>query len=467
MPHRPRGPVPPSRRGSRKVSVSASPLMVSVSGIRGVVGDSLTVPVLVDYAAAFGRFVGPGRVVVGRDARPSGEWVLAVVASALRAVGVDVVDVGLVPTPAVQVAVLDHHAVGGIVLSASHNPAAWNALKLLDARGEFLDAEASARFHAGVGHGGPWVGHERLGGLVAAGGAVDAQVARALAHPALERAAWPRAPIVVVDGCRSVGGLATPQALRALGAMVIELDCAPDGCFTRGLEPVPENLGALGRLVLEHGADFGVAHDPDADRAALVGPDGVPLGEEATLALAVRVVLARKQGPVVTNLSTSRMVEDLAAAAGVPFLRTAVGEAHVVSGMRRVGAVIGGEGNGGVIAPEAHLGRDGTVAAVLVAQAWADAGGDLAAAVRVLPRYVMMKARLEGVRDWPARAQDLVAQFADYALDTTDGLRFSQDRAWLHARPSGTEPIVRLIAEAPDATTTRALLERARRAFTA
>lgn len=447
--------------------MSTSPLMVSVSGIRGVVGDSLTIPVLVDYAAAFGRFVGPGSVVIGRDSRPSGEWVFAVVCSALRAVGVDVIDVGLVPTPAVQVAVLDHGAVGGIVLSASHNPASWNALKLLDARGEFLDAEASLRYRESVGAAGPWVGHERLGTLRAADGAVAAQVARALAHPALERAGWPRAPIVVVDGCRSVGGLATPQALRALGATVIELDCTPDGCFTRGLEPVPENLGELGRLVVAHGADFGIAHDPDADRAALVGPDGVPLGEEATLALAVRVVLARTKGPVVTNLSTSRMVEDLAAAAGVAFHRTAVGEAHVVTGMRRFGAVIGGEGNGGVIAPEAHLGRDGTVAAVLVAQAWADAGGDLAAAVRDLPRYVMMKQKLEGVRDWPARARDLTSLFADHALDTTDGLRFARDRAWLHARPSGTEPIVRLIAESPDELTTRALLERARRAFAA
>ncbi len=447
--------------------MSTSPLMVSVSGIRGVVGDSLTVPVLVDYAAAFGRFVGPGSVVIGRDSRPSGTWVFAVVSSALRGVGVDVIDVGLVPTPAVQVAVLDHRAVGGIILSASHNPAPWNALKLLDARGEFLDAEASLRYREGVGATGPWVGHDRLGSLRAADGAVDAQVARALAHPALERAAWPRAPIVVVDGCRSVGGLATPQALRALGATVIELDCTPDGNFTRGLEPVPENLGELGRLVVAHGADFGIAHDPDADRAALVAPDGIPFGEEATLALAVRVVLARKKGPVVTNLSTSRMVEDLAAAAGVACHRTAVGEAHVVTGMRLFGAVIGGEGNGGVIAPEAHLGRDGTVAAVLVAQAWADAGGDLAGAVRDLPRYVMMKEKLEGVRDWPARARDLTTLFADHALDTTDGLRFSRERAWLHARPSGTEPIVRLIAESPDEVTTRALLERARQAFAA
>ncbi len=450
-----------------------APLMVSVSGIRGIVGRSLTAPVLLDHAAAFGRFVGPGAVVVGRDARPSGAWVFHAVASGLAGVGRAVLDVGLVPTPAVQVAVLELKAAGGIVISASHNPPPWNALKLLDARGEFLDADASRRYLAGVGASGAagvsgaWADHEALGRIEVRDGAVDWQVARALALPALDRMRWPRAPRVVVDGCRSVGGLSTPRALRELGAEVVELDCTPDGRFTRGLEPVPENLGALGCAVVESRADFGLAHDPDADRTALVGPDGVPVGEEATLALAVTAVLARAKGPVVTNLSTSQMVEDLARQAGVPFHRTAVGEAHVVTGMRNAGAVIGGEGIGGVIAPEAHLGRDGTVAAALVCQAWADAGGDLAAAVRALPRYVMMKSKVDGVRDWPARADELRALFAGYGTDTTDGLRFTKDRTFLHARPSGTEPIVRLIAEAPEARATEELLERARRVFAA
>jgi phosphomannomutase len=439
--------------------------MVSVSGIRGVVGDSLTVPVLVDYAAAFGRYVGPGRVVVGRDARPSGPWVMQAVAAALAGVGCDVLDVGAVPTPAVQVAVLEFEAQGGIVISASHNPAPWNALKLLDARGEFLDAASSARYRATVGGDGPWVAFDALGEVRAEGGAIAAQIRRALALAELERARWPRAPKVVVDGCRSVGGLATPRALRELGCEVVELDCVPDGAFTRPLEPLPENLGELGRLVAQERADFGIAHDPDADRAALVGPDGVPLGEERTLALAVKTTLARRKGPVVTNLSTSRVIEDLCAAAGVPCTRTAVGEAHVVTGMKQVSAVIGGEGNGGVIAPAAHLGRDGTVAAVLTCQAWADAGGDLAAAVRALPRYVMMKAKLEGVTDWPARAQDLRKAFGDFDLDETDGLRFARGTAWLHVRPSGTEPIVRLIAEAEQESVTLDLLARARRTF--
>jgi len=445
-----------------------APLMISVSGVRGIVGRSLTVPVLVDYASAFGRFVGRGPVVVGRDARASGPWVFEAVAAALCGVGCDVLDVGAVPTPAVQVAVLDHRAVGGIVISASHNPAAWNALKLLGPLGEFLDADASQRYLAGVGAANAlWVTHEALGAVRVTPGAVESQVRRALAHPALERATWPRAPRVVVDGCRSVGGLSTPAALRELGCEVIELDCQVDGQWTRGLEPTPENLGALGRAVVEVGADFGVAHDPDADRCAIVGKDGVPLGEEATLALAVQVVLARRKGPIVTNLSTSRMVEDLAEAAGVPCHRTRVGEAHVVTGMKQFGAVIGGEGNGGVIAPEAHLGRDGTVAAVLACQAWADAGGDLARAVQRLPVYVMMKARVEGVRDWPGCAARLERGFEGFALDRTDGLRFSEGRAWLHARPSGTEPIVRLIAESPDRASTENLLALARQVFPA
>ena len=450
-----------------------APLMISVSGIRGIVGRSLTVPVLVDYASAFGRFVGKGRVVVGRDARASGPWVFESVAAALCGVGCDVLDVGLVPTPAVQVAVHEHGAAGGIVISASHNPAAWNALKLLGPSGEFLDSEASRRFLAGVpspGGGSPagaWVTHEELGTVRPTPGAVASQVRRALGAPGLERAGWPRAPRVVVDGCRSVGGLATPAALRELGCEVIELDCEPDGQWTRGLEPTPENLGALGQRVVEVKADFGLAHDPDADRCALVGPDGTPLGEEMTLALAVGVVLARRPGGVVTNLSTSRMVEDMAAKAGVPFRRTRVGEAHVVTGMKESGAAIGGEGNGGVIIPTPPFGRDGTVAAVLVCQAWADAGGDLARAVQRLPAYVMMKVKLDGIRDFPERARDLERLFDGFALDRTDGLRFSRERSWLHARPSGTEPIVRLIAESPDHGTTQELIDRARRAFTA
>jgi phosphomannomutase len=443
------------------------PLMVSVSGIRGVVGRTLTAPLLIQYASAFGRFVGPGAVVVGRDARASGPWVLSAVTAALTGVGVDVLDVGAVPTPAVQVAVLEHGAAGGIVISASHNPGPWNALKLLGPTGEFLDADASARFLAGVKDGGTWAEADELGEVRATPGAVDAQLKRALAHPALERASWPRPPRVVVDGCRSVGGIATPRALVELGCVVVELDCKPDGQWTRGLEPTPENLGALATAVRESGADFGLAHDPDADRCALVGPDGTPLGEERTLALAVRVVLARKKGPVVTNLSTSRMVEDLAEAAGVRFLRTKVGEAHVVTGMKATDAVIGGEGNGGVIAPEAHLGRDGTVAAVLACQAWADAGGDMAEAVRTLPSYVMMKDKLEDVTDWPSRAAVLERRFDGFALDRTDGLRFSAGRAWLHVRPSGTEPIVRLIAEAEDRAATSDLISRAREALRA
>lgn len=444
-----------------------APLMVGVSGIRGIVGESLTLPVLADFSAAFGRLMPKGPIVIGRDARLSGPWVQGVVESALTGVGRDVLDVGLATTPAVQIAVLELRAAAGIVISASHNPAPWNALKLLDSNGEFLGAGAAARLQEGLGQNGPWADHAHLGRVETREGAVAWQIARALALPWIERKSFPRQARVVVDGCRSVGGLATPEALRELGAHVVEHDCTPDGRFTRGLEPVAEHLGALGKVVVEERADFGVAHDPDADRTALVGPDGVPFGEETTLALAVRTVLARRKGTVVTNLSTSRMIDDLAEEAGVRCVRTKVGEAHVVAGMRAHQAVIGGEGNGGVIAPESHYGRDGTVAAVLALQAWADAKGDLAGAVRALPRYVMMKDKVDGVRDWPARAGDLRALFAGQQVDETDGLRFATDRAWIHVRPSGTEPIVRLIAESPDRATTQELLARARTAFAA
>jgi len=248
---------------------------------------------------------------------------------------------------------------------------------------------------------------------------------------------------------------------------VIPVNTTPDGMFPRGAEPIPENLGELCRTVRETGADVGFAQDMDADRLAVVDEQGVPVGEEYTLVLAARYVLARERGAVVANLATTTALDAVARAFDCPIYRSKIGEANVTEEMRRHGAVIGGEGNGGVIAPEAHLGRDGTVAAVLVAQAWADAGGDFAAAVRSLPRYVMMKDKVDGVRDWPERAQELRTLFAECALDTTDGLRFARYRAWLHVRPSGTEPIVRLIAESPDAAATQELLARARRAFAA
>lgn len=445
----------------------SSPLMISVAGVRGVVGDSLTPAVAARFAAAFGRSLGEGAVVVGRDARTSGPMVLRAVTAGLCAAGRDVVDVGLATTPATQLAVEHLRAAGGVILTASHNPAPWNALKFLSARGEFLGPDEGRavreRFEADRDL---WVPWDRLGGVREEPGALAWHLERVLGLEFLDPAAIrARALRVAVDGCASVGGVAVPALLERLGASVVPVDCAPDGAFTRELEPLPEHLGALGRAVRESGADFGVALDPDADRAAFVDAAGVPLGEEYTVALGTRVVLARRKGPVVTNLSTSRMLDAVCEEAGVELHRTPVGEAHVVAGMRARGAVAGGEGNGGMILPAAHYGRDGLVAVALVAQAMSD-GTAIRTLADALPKYVMVKdklARPDG--PWERAAERLRGAFAGMSLDDTDGLRFAGGGAWVHVRASGTEPVVRVIAETPEAGATRALVERARHAL--
>ena len=444
-----------------------APLMISVAGVRGIVGESLTPPVVARFAAAFSHALEAGAVVVGRDARPSGPMVYRALASGLMASGRDVIDIGLATTPATQVAVEELHAAGGVILTASHNPVEWNALKFISGRGEFLDAECGAavrrRYESGERL---WTTFDRLGGESQEPRALEWHLARVLALAFIDAAAIRGRRLKgVVDGCASVGGVAVPRLLRELGCEVVELDCVPDGNFTRVLEPLPEHLGALGRAVGQAGADFGIALDPDADRAAFVDAEGRPLGEEYSLALAAQVVLAARPGPVVTNLSTSRIIDAVCAHAGVPLHRTPVGEAHVVAGMRARGAVVGGEGNGGVIVPAAHYGRDGLVAAALVCQALAT-GTPLRALADALPKLCMVKSKLEKADEpWELSVPRLRAAFPEHAADGADGLRLSRDEEWIHVRPSGTEPVVRVIAESPSEPRTRTLIERARRAL--
>ncbi len=445
----------------------SSSLMISVAGVRGIVGESLTPAVLSRFAAAFARSLGDGPVVVGRDARTSGPMVLRAVTAGLCAAGRDVVDIGLATTPATQIAVEHLRAAGGVILTASHNPAPWNALKFLSAAGEFLGpAEGRAVRERYEADRDLWVAWDRLGAVREEAGALAWHLERVLGLEHLDLAAIrARALRVVVDGCASVGGVAVPALLERLGASVVRLDCEPDGAFTRELEPLPEHLGALGRAVRESGADLGIAVDPDADRAAFVDAAGVPLGEEYTVALGARVVLARRKGPVVTNLSTSRMLDAVCREAGVELHRTPVGEAHVVAGMRALGAIAGGEGNGGMILPAAHYGRDGLVAMALVAQAMSG-GASLRQLADALPKYVMVKDKLGRPEEpWERADARLRAAFADFAADATDGLRFAKGEGWVHVRPSGTEPVVRVIAETPETGATRELVERARRAL--
>ncbi|MCC6653237.1 MAG: phosphoglucosamine mutase [Candidatus Eisenbacteria bacterium] len=447
----------------------SSSLMISVAGVRGIVGESLTPAVVCRFAAAFSHALGEGPVVVGRDARVSGPMVLQAVCAGLTAAGRDVVDIGLATTPATQMAVEHLKAAGGVILTASHNPAPWNALKFLSGRGEFLGpVEGRAvreRFEADRDL---WTTWDRLGSVRQEHDSLEWHLERVLGLEYLDLAAIrARRLKVVVDGCASVGGVAVPALLERLGATAVLLDCEPNGRFTRELEPLPEHLGALGRAVTAAGADFGVALDPDADRAAFVAADGVPLGEEFTVALGAQVVLTARKGPVVTNLSTSRMLDRVCQDAGVALHRTPVGEAHVVAGIHAVGAIAGGEGNGGMILPAAHCGRDGLVAVALIAQAMST-GATLRELATRLPQYAMVKDKLARPDEpWEQAALRLRSLFSDWELDTADGMRFARGEEWVHVRPSGTEPVVRVIAETPAASRTREIVEVARQAVQA
>jgi len=442
--------------------------MISVAGVRGIVGDSLDPSVVTRFSAAFARALpGEGPVVIGRDARVSGPVMRLAAAAGVNAAGRDVVDIGLATTPTTQIAVEHLRAAGGIILTASHNPAPWNALKFLSARGEFLPAregnEVRERFE---GSRDLWAGWDQLGAVREESGALAWHLERVLGLPHVDvPAIRKRALHVAVDGCASVGGVALPALLERLGARVTKLDREPNGRFTRELEPLPEALSQLGKTVREAGADLGIASDPDADRAAFVDAAGVPLGEEYTVALGTRAALETQRGPVVTNLSTSRMLDAVCEQAGVPLHRTRVGEAYVVEAMRAQHAAAGGEGNGGMILPAAHHGRDALVAMALVAHAMRH-GAALRALADTLPRYVMIKDKLARPEEpWERAAARLQKAFSGWQLDAADGLRFARGDTWVHVRPSGTEPVVRVIAESPEAAGARSVVDEARRAL--
>jgi phosphomannomutase len=442
-------------------------LMVSVSGVRGRVGEALTPEVVATFAAAFGAWAARGRntaIVVGRDSRVSGPMFTRAVHAALESVGCTVIDVGMAPTPTIQLAVEHHHAAGGLAITASHNPIEWNALKFIGPSGLFLSADEGAAMRALLDAGIPRATWDRLGTVVTDEGAVARHVAQVLALPFLDvHAIRERRFRVALDCCHGAGAVVMPQLLTELGCEVFAINMEADGRFHRPPEPVAEHLGELEALVRATGADIGFATDPDVDRLALVGEHGRALGEDYTLALAARVVLRHRPGPVVTNLSTSKVVSDVAAAAGVPFRFAKVGEVNVALAMREAGATIGGEGNGGVILPELHLGRDAPVGAALLLQLLLEEGRPVSALVDEAPRYVIVKDKL----DRPEAPLDAVYEalrdaFPDATPDTQDGLRLDWADRWVHLRPSGTEPIVRVIAEGPTEAEARALVARAR-----
>jgi phosphomannomutase len=448
-------------------------LMISVSGMRGHVGTDLTPELVARHAAALGAWVraraGDGgnrrpSVVLGRDARTSGPMYARAAAAGLMSVGVDVVDLGVVPTPTVQLAVEHHDAGAGLILTASHNPIEWNALKFVGPDGIFLDAAAGEEVRALADRGPPRCGWDGLGEVREDSGAVARHLDAVLALPVIDVTAIQRRRFhVALDCVRGAGAVAIVPLLERLGCRVSGINLEPDGRFPRPPEPIPENLGDLGRLVRESGADVGLAVDPDVDRLAVVDETGRAIGEDYTLAFAVRAVLDRRsnsgnQPTVIVNLSTSLVVEDAARAVGAKVLRAPVGEANVARAIRDPGAVIGGEGNGGVMYPALHIGRDAPLGVALILHLLATSGVTVAELVDGSPRYSIVKAKGPRGPGLDSLYDRLRRRFTDATADDRDGLRLSWADRWLHIRPSGTEPIVRLIAEAPTSTEAQALV---------
>jgi phosphomannomutase len=441
-------------------------LMRSVSGVRGIVGSDLTPEVVARYAAAFARVVaeqGGRAVVLARDARTSGPVFAAAAAAGLRAAGLTVIDCGMVPTPTAQLAVEHHGAGGGIIITASHNPVEWNALKFVGADGMFLDRTVIERLFALVDAGGVrWVRWDAIGGTEVDAAAVRRHIDAVLALPFVAVEEIRRHSFhVVLDCVRGAGATIMPALLGELGCRVDAIDLEPDGRFPRAPEPTPANLGGLCAAVREHGAELGIAVDPDVDRLALVDGEGRAIGEDYTLAFGVRAVLEREVGPVVVNLSTSLVVDDAARAYGATVRRAPVGEANVARAMRDAGAIVGGEGNGGVMLPALHVGRDAPLAAALVLDLLNRTGQTVTELVAGAPRYTIVKAKAPRGPDLEPVYAGLEQAFDDAVTDRQDGLRLAWPASWLHVRPSGTEPIVRLIAEAPTDAEAQALVARA------
>jgi phosphomannomutase len=437
-------------------------LKISISGVRGVVGDSLTPDLLTRFAQAFGTYIGSGRVVVGRDTRTSGEMVRQAVVAGLLSTGCRIADAGVCPTPTVQLLVRRLRAHGGIAITASHNPPEWNALKFVGPDALFLSG-GRGRELLDIYHQGDYTKarSNRLRSVEALPDAVDAHVRAVL--DSVGPLPPGRRPKVVIDSCNGAGSIAGPALLERLGAEVVGINVTPDGSFPRPAEPTAENLRALSAAVRDHDADIGFAQDMDADRLAVVAEDGMPIGEERTLLLAVEHVLSHAPGPVVVNLSTTGAVETVAARFGCRAYRTAVGEANVTAGMQRYHAVVGGEGNGGIIYPAINFARDSLVGMALILHRLVASGSRVSELAASLPPLEMVKVQFpfpsQRLRDVLRRA---AAEYKPYPQDLRDGVKVMLPDAWFLLRGSNTEPVMRVVAEAKDAEAAQALVARVR-----
>ena len=441
----------------------SSDLMISISGVRGIVGRSLTPELLVRLGEAFGTYMQAGRVVVGRDTRVSGEMVKCAVFSGLLSSGCSIVDVGVVATPTATLMIEELKADGGVVISASHNPVEWNALKFFRSDGVYLNAEEAGDlmriYYSGDFVRKPWDALKTIEIISDAEAHHVEKVLSILDVPLIKSKKFR----VALDCCNGAGVGVSLRLLRALGCSVEPIHCTPDGLFPHTPEPNFINLQDLCRFTKERSADIGFATDPDADRIAVVSETGDFLGEELSLALAAEYVLSRtteRKRPVVINMSTSRVSEDVARAAGCEVIRTAVGEVNVAEKMEEVNALIGGEGNGGVMDPRVHYGRDAIVGMGLILEYMARSGKRCSQLANALPQYAMLKTKI----DCPtAQSREVIRALKSEAqsarANTDDGLRLDWEDRWVHLRASNTEPVMRIIAEAKTPEAARALVD--------
>ncbi|WP_277123651.1 phosphoglucosamine mutase [Capnocytophaga gingivalis] len=449
-------------------------LIKSISGIRGTIGgkvdENLTPIDAVKFAAAYGSWlkgqVGKEhvKVVIGRDARISGEMIQNLVQYTLIGLGIDVVNIGLSTTPTVEVAVPLEKADGGIILTASHNPKEWNALKLLNDKGEFVsDQDGKAILKIAQENDFSFATVDHLGKFNYDDRYIDLHIEKVLALPLVTPEAIQKKKFrVVVDAVNSTGGIAIPRLLERLGVEVVKLYCEPNGHFPHNPEPLKEHLGDICKKVVEEKADFGIVVDPDVDRLAFITNQGEMFGEEYTLVACADYVLSKAKGNVVSNLSSSRALRDIAQKYGVTYSAAAVGEVNVVTEMKRVEAIIGGEGNGGIIYPELHYGRDALVGVALFLSLLAERGGSVQQLRESYPAYFMSKNKIQ-LTEQINPDQILKAMEQKYAHEQTttiDGLKIDFADSWVHLRKSNTEPIIRIYTEAKSQKEADALAQR-------
>jgi len=449
--------------------------MVSISGIRGVVGSTLTPEVIVKYVSAFAEYCGRGHIVIGRDGRITGKSIGHIASSTLLQMGCDVTALGVCPTPSVALAVEKTKAAGGISITASHNPIIWNGLKFFAPTGLFLDAEENRRlWQTADKPNREYVFWDKQGKHAALESFLDDHVNQVLSLPYINREQIRKRNFkVVLDCVNAAGGIIVPKMLNELGCTVVEMNCDVSGIFAHAPEPIPENLTDLCSRVRKEKADLGIAVDPDVDRLVLINEQGEPFGEEYTIASVVKFVLQKtvnqksaignqQSRAVVVNLSTTRAVEDIAQQYGYSTVKTPVGEINVAKKMKEIGAVVGGEGSGGVILPKVHLGRDALVGIALTLQHLAEFGGTISELKQTMPQYLITKGKVElGSMNPDLVLAGLEQKFANEGkINTDDGLKIDFPKSWVHLRKSNTEPIVRIIAEAPTRDEADALVKR-------